>query len=97
MRWERHLAPVFLQAKFRNLKLPSETRCAEILRLFERKCLVRLENTAGPFAEAIVRVLPTIRFVIPFQDIEDWNRTRDRHTGSEPTVDAAEEVDEPAE
>jgi hypothetical protein len=83
-----------LQAKFRNLKLPSETRCAEILRLFERKSLVRLENTAGDFAQAVVRVLPTIRFLIPFQDIEDWNRARDRQMGAETSVEPVAETEE---
>lgn len=71
-----------LEAKFKSLKLPGETRLGEILRLLERKSLVRLENTTGPLADAVIRVLPTIRFVIPFQGVEEWNKTRNRHLAS---------------
>jgi len=62
-----------LASKFTNLKLPSESRMREILRLLDRKNLVRLTG-AEDLATASVRVLPTIRFVIPFQDIEEWSR-----------------------
>jgi hypothetical protein len=62
-----------LASKFTNLKLPSESRMREILRLLDRKNLVRLMG-AENLASASVRVLPTIRFVIPFQDIEEWSR-----------------------
>ena len=82
-----------LAAKFKSLKLPQETRLGEILRLFERKSLVRLENTAGPLAESIIRILPTIRFLIPFQDIADWNRTRDRHIATAPVTTGGAEAE----
>ena len=62
-----------LASKFTNLKLPSESRMREILRLLDRKNLVSLTG-AEDLATASVRVLPTIRFVIPFQDIEEWSR-----------------------
>lgn len=62
-----------LASKFTKLKLPSESRMREILRLLDRKNLVRLTG-AEDLATASVRVLPTIRFVIPFQDIEEWSR-----------------------
>lgn len=68
-----------LEAKFKNLKLPPETRLGEILRLLDRKGLVRLENAVPSLANATIRILPTIRFIIPFQDIEDWNRSRERY------------------
>jgi|JI10StandDraft_1071094.scaffolds.fasta_scaffold42546_3 hypothetical protein len=71
-----------LEAKFKNLKLPLETRLREILQIFDRKSLVRLENTSGLLANATIRILPTIRFVIPFQDLEEWNRIRDRYQGT---------------
>lgn len=71
-----------LDAKFKNLKLPPETRLGEILHLLDRKSLVRLENTTASLANATIRILPTIRFVIPFQDIEEWNRTRERYQGT---------------
>jgi hypothetical protein len=70
-----------LATKFKDLILPKPTRMREILQLFERKSLVRLTDTvaAGGFAEAIIRVLPTIRFVIPFSNLEEWQRQRDRY------------------
>jgi hypothetical protein len=79
-----------LATKFKDLKLPSESRLREILQLFERKSLVRLTDTAGAggLADAIIRVLPTMRFVIPFPDLEEWQRVRDRH------VQAAAEPEE---
>src|ERR1051326_1026334 len=67
-----------LATKFKDLKLPGITRLREILHLFERKNLVRLQTTAD-FADTKIQVLPTIRHVIPFPSIEEWQRTRDRH------------------
>ena len=79
-----------LGTKFKDLKLPSESRLREILQLFERKSLVRVADTAGTggFAEAIIRVLPTIRFVIPFPSLDEWKRQRERY------VQAAAEPEE---
>lgn len=71
-----------LAAKFKSLKLPLETRLGEILRLLERKSLVRLESTSGTLADAVIHILPTIRYVIPFQAVEDWNRTRERYVAA---------------
>ena len=70
-----------LGTKFKDLILPKPTRMREILQLFERKRLVRLTDTAGAggFAETMIRILPTIRFVIPFPDLEEWQRQRDRY------------------
>jgi hypothetical protein len=70
-----------LGTKFKDLILPKSTRMREILQLFERKSLVRLGDVvgAGGFAETMIRVLPTIRFVIPFPDLEEWQRQRDRY------------------
>lgn len=79
-----------LATKFKDLILPKPTRMREILQLFERKSLVRVSDTAGVggFSEAVVRVLPTIRFVIPFPNLEEWQRQRDRY------VQAAAEPEE---
>jgi len=70
-----------LSTKFKDLKLPHPTRMREILQLFERKSLIRMQNTADPggLSETIIQILPTIRFVIPFQALEEWERTRDRY------------------
>lgn len=79
-----------LATKFKDLILPKPTRMREILHLFERKSLVRVSDTAGVggFSEAVIRILPTIRFVIPFPNLEEWQRQRDRY------VQAAAEPEE---
>ena len=92
-----------LASKFNALKLPSPSRLQEVLRLLERKNLVRLRWEAD-FARSIIEVLPTIRFVIPFPDIEEWNRQRDRYLqaaaippgGDEADDTEQETTDEPA-
>jgi hypothetical protein len=70
------------EAKFRHLQLPSATRLMEILHLLEKKSIVRLSETAGPFPDVVIRVLPTIRYLVPFSALEEWTRTRDRHLAS---------------
>ncbi len=84
-----------LGTKFKDLILPKPTRMREILQLFERKSLLRLTGTAGAggFAETIIRVLPTIRFVIPFPNLEEWQRQRDRYVQA--AAESQEVSDEP--
>ena len=67
-----------LESKFRQLRLPSETRLREILQFCERKSLIRLRAMPGPFADAMIRVLPGIRFVVPFPDLAEWQRQHER-------------------
>lgn len=78
-----------LASKFTNLKLPSESRMREILRLLDRKNLVRLTG-AEDLSSAQLRVLPTIRFVIPFQGIEEWTRLATRFNESPSEVEPEE-------
>ena len=70
-----------LETKFEGIQLPSRNRLTEILRLLERKSLVRVTDIAssGGFAAATIRVLPTIRFIIPFPSLEEWQRQAERH------------------
>lgn len=80
-----------LANKFNQLKLPSESRMREILRLLDRKNLVRLTGS-DDLATATVRVLPTIRFVIPFQNLEDWTRMAERFAGTSTEDEQTEEA-----
>jgi hypothetical protein len=84
-----------LAIKFRNLKLPQPTRMREILQMLEKKSLIRVEDIANPtgLAAAKIRVLPTIRFVIPFSSLEEWNRLRDRYI--QIGTESVEDIDEP--
>ena len=70
-----------LETKFEGIQLPTKSRLTEILRLLERKSLVRVTDIAssGGFAAATIRVLPTIRFIIPFPSLEEWQRQCERH------------------
>ena len=81
-----------LADKFNRLKLPSESRMREILRLLDRKNLVRLTG-ADNLATATVRILPTIRFVIPFQDLAEWTRLADRFAPEEALEEASGDED----
>ena len=87
-----------LKTKFEPLRkhLPSPTRLREILSLAQRKNLLRFSPAEEP-ADASIEVLPTLKRVIPFQDIAEWNRHADRHlaaAGGEPEESAEESTEE---
>src|SRR5437588_673297 len=74
-----------LETKFEPMRKakPSHTRMTEILRLAQRKNLVRF-TPAAEFAQSRVAILPTIKRVIPFQNLDDWTRQAQRfNTGGE--------------
>ncbi len=81
-----------LDAKFEPLRkhLPSRTRLREILSFAQRKNLLRYVP-AEEAAEAIIEVLPTLKRVIPFQDIAEWTRHAERHLAAT-NVDEEEEM-----
>ena len=64
-----------LAAKFEPLKKfqPSPTRLREILSLAQRKNLVRYVPDEA-LERSIIEVFPTLKRLIPFQNIEEWNR-----------------------
>lgn len=67
---------------------PGSGRLGEILRQAARHQLVRW-SPAVPFEQSRIEILPTLRRVIPFQDIADWTRTAALHRcASEPPLDA---------
>lgn len=88
-----------LDTKFKPLKkaMPSNTRLVEILRLAQRKNLLRF-TLAAEAADTRIEIFSTIKRVIPFQDIADWTRHAERFLAGE-NADAAteEEADEDAE
>jgi len=69
-----------LSAKFEPLRknLPSQTRLREILSLAQRKNLLRFTPDLMP-ERSIVEILPTLKRVIPFQDIEEWTKNAERY------------------
>ncbi|MCB1126974.1 MAG: DUF4194 domain-containing protein, partial [Verrucomicrobiae bacterium] len=90
-----------LSAKFEPLRkhLPSPTRLREILALAQRKNLLRFTPDVA-LERSLIEVLPTLKRVIPFQDIEEWNRNADRYLASlkdpSPGPDAEDDGDEAA-
>jgi Domain of unknown function (DUF4194) len=82
-----------LASKFEPLRknLPSQTRLREILSLAQRKNLLRFTSDSAP-EHFIIEVLPTLKHVIPFQDIEEWTKNADRYitAGKDLTVEPDE-------
>ncbi len=80
-----------LVAKFEMLRkhLPSPTRLREILSLAQRKNLVHFTPDAQ-LERSLIEILPTLKRVIPFQNIEEWTKNADRYLASLKQTSAAE-------
>ena len=83
-----------LKTKFEPLRkhLPSPTRLREILSLAQRKNLVRFSPAEEP-TDARIEVLPTLKRVIPFQDLAEWTRHAERHLAAASVEEIAESVE----
>jgi len=73
---------------------PSVGRLREILAQARRFKLVRVEF-AEPFENSRIEILPTLRKVIQFNDIQEWTRTAELHrsqaTGDEVAISSPDE------
>ncbi len=80
-----------LRTKFEPLRkhLPSPTRLREILSLAQHKNLLRFAP-AEEASEGQIEILPTLKRVIPFQDIADWNRNAERQLAAFAATEAEE-------
>ncbi|MEW6303783.1 MAG: hypothetical protein AB1705_09945 [Verrucomicrobiota bacterium] len=69
-----------MAAKFEPLRKfqPSPTRLREILSLAQRKNLLRFQPDNAP-ERSIIEIFPTLKRVIPFQNIEEWNKNAERY------------------
>lgn len=88
-------------SKFPKLQGLSASRLKEVLRLLARLNLIEVE-WQPEFAESRIEILPTLRFAIPFPDLEEWLRHKQRFDdSSEAELAVDEEADlpkiEPAE
>jgi hypothetical protein len=72
-----------LAAKFEPLKRfqPSPSRLKEILSLAQRKNLLRYAPDPAP-ERSVIEVLPTLKRVIPFQNLDEWNKNAERYLAS---------------
>jgi hypothetical protein len=69
-----------LAAKFEPLKRfqPSPTRLREILSLAQRKNLLRYSVDPAP-ERSVIEIFPTLKRIIPFQNIDEWNKNAERY------------------
>ena len=65
------------RSKFPSLQALSASRLKEIFRVFTKINVVEMD-WAEEFSESVIHILPTLRFIIPFPEIEEWHRVRDR-------------------
>ena len=84
-----------LETKFEPMRKakPSQTRMIEILRLAQRKNLVRF-TPAVEFAQSRIAILPTVKRVIPFQNLEDWTRQAQRFNADAEVLSSADQDDD---
>lgn len=88
-----------LETKFKPLRrhLLAKNRLREILRLGERKNLLRIEPAAA-YEDTGINILPTLKSVIPFQDIAEWTQHSERYLAAVRETSEEEEAsdsDEP--
>ena len=81
-----------LNTKFEPLRrnLPSRSRLREILGMAQRKNLLRF-SPAEEATDALIEVLPTLKRVIPFQDLAEWTRHAERHLAAASVEEAVGE------
>lgn len=76
--------------------IPAETRMREILRLAQRKNLIRFD-VRPEFGQSLIEILTTLKQVIPFRDLEDWTRAAEAHLKTTEEPDAGEEENNDAQ
>lgn len=71
-----------LNSKFPAIQALSASRLKEILRSFARFNLVEID-WQEEFSDSVIQILPTLRFAIPFPDIEEWLKIADTYRDEE--------------
>ncbi|HZR19097.1 MAG TPA: DUF4194 domain-containing protein [Verrucomicrobiae bacterium] len=84
-----------LKTKFEPLRknFPGPSRQREILSLAQRKNLLRFTPTE-PFEDSVIEILPTLKRIIPFQNLDDWNRNAARYLVSTKEATPPEDADD---
>jgi len=80
------------RSKFPSIKQLSASRLKEILRGFARFNLIETDWT-DDFADSSIQILPTLRFAIPFPDIEEWLRVASQFQEEGDTEQEQEDTD----
>ena len=81
------------RSKFPSIQPLSASRLKEILRSFARFNLIETEWT-DDFSDSNIQVLPTLRFAIPFPDIEEWLKVANHFQDEDDVKGQAEEESE---
>lgn len=81
-------------AKLKGVKLPTKAGMKSALQLFHKHRLVRL-TTATDFADSIIEILHTLRLVMPFQQLEDWQKQAQLYIKEKDMAATEEPSDEP--
>jgi len=85
-------------AKLKGVKLPTKAAMKSALQLLHRHRLIRLSATED-FADSTVEILHTLRLVMPFQQLDEWQKQAQFYNKAESESEAVvseEESDEPA-
>ncbi|HKP47049.1 MAG TPA: DUF4194 domain-containing protein [Pyrinomonadaceae bacterium] len=87
-------------AKLKGVKLPTRAGMKASLQLFHRHRLIRL-SASEDFADSTIEILHTLRLVMPFQQLDEWQRQAQSYVKTAPqaangAVSEEEEGDEPA-
>jgi len=77
------------RSKFPTLQPLSASRMKEIFRTFSKLNIIEME-WADDFSDSVIQILPTLRFIIPFPEIEEWHRMTDRFNGEEEDISHSE-------
>ena len=81
------------RSKFPSIQALSASRLKEILRGFARFNLIETDWT-DDFSDSVIKILPTLRFAIPFPDIEEWLKVANHFQEDEIEVEAPENEEE---
>lgn len=69
-------------AKLKGVKLPTKAAMKSALQLLHRHRLVRLTATED-FADSTLEILHTLRLVMPFQQLDEWQKQAQLYTRSD--------------
>ena len=78
-------------AKLKGVKLPTKAGMKAALQLFHKHRLIRM-TVADDFSDSVVEVLHTLRLVMPFQQLEEWQKQAQLYMKDK---EAMEETNEP--
>ena len=81
-------------AKLKGVKLPTKAGMKSALQLFHKHRLVRVSATVD-FADSTVEILHTLRLVMPFQQLEDWQKQAQFYIKDKDIAATEETSDEP--